>query len=192
MYSVEKVTGLRELFNAVTENNQDVEVYGLRGSIDNEIYVRIRGMGDGGRLIWGAGPKKTLSGIFAGGKEKNGEMSKSFKAVWQLVKETNEEAKMDEFLKKCKTNSIHVENKFVEMNDYQLICEWYDPQYVAYKGGRKLIASSRDVSSSTSKKDIKVEVNLDQKVKEERKETTAERDKRGIAKQNMTSDSKRG
>jgi len=188
MYSPEKVTGLRELFNVVTDNNQGVEVYGIRGSVDNEIYVRIRGTGDGGRLLFGAGPKKSLSNIFGGNKEKNGEMSKTFKAVWQLVKETNCEVKMEEFLKKCKTNSIKVDNKYIDMNHYQLICEWYDPEYVAYKEGRKLIQTARETSSSTSKKDMKLDVDLEKKVKEEKPEVTAERHKRGIAKQNMTSD----
>eukprot|EP01101_Sappina_pedata_P009815 TRINITY_DN5864_c0_g1_i1.p1 TRINITY_DN5864_c0_g1~~TRINITY_DN5864_c0_g1_i1.p1 ORF type:complete len:190 (-),score=84.23 TRINITY_DN5864_c0_g1_i1:98-667(-) len=189
MYSAEKTTGLRELFNLVTDNNEKVEVYSLRGSVDNQIYVRIRGTGEGGRLIWGAGPKSKWD-LFGKKKEKEGEMSKTFRAIYDLVKETKGEIKEDDYIKRLKNNSIYVNEKYVDMNHYQIIVEIYDPEFVAYKGGRKQIGKS-DTSSSTSKKEIKVDIDLNKKVKEEKKAADLGKDKRGITKASLSTDTKR-
>jgi len=190
MYAPDKITGLRFLFNLVTENNEGVELYGLRGSVDNEIYVRIRGKDeDTGMFKVGAGPKSKWN-PFKSEKTKK-EMSKTFEAVLELVRETKGEVKTEDFIKRLRNSNIYVQNNFVEMNDFQLICEIYDPVFVEYKGGRKQIGKS-DTSSSTAKKEIKVDINLEKKVKEEKEVKAQEKDKRGIQKKVLTSDTTRG
>eukprot|EP01103_Thecamoeba_quadrilineata_P020141 TRINITY_DN8495_c0_g1_i1.p1 TRINITY_DN8495_c0_g1~~TRINITY_DN8495_c0_g1_i1.p1 ORF type:complete len:188 (+),score=37.87 TRINITY_DN8495_c0_g1_i1:26-589(+) len=186
MYSPEKVTGLRELFNAVTENNEGVEIYGLRGSVDNQIYVRIRGQSDTGRLLWGAGPKKLLN---FGGKAKNGEMSKTFKAIYDLVKENDTSVKLEEFHKKLSLHHIAYNAKFVDMDDYQIIVEAFDPVFVQYKGGRKQIKNAGGDSGS-KRENIVVDIQLDKKIKQEAAPAN-NGPKRGINRTEQTSETKR-
>jgi len=162
MYSGDKITGLRELFNAVTSNNEAVELLGADGTIDNQIYVRIRGKTSSGRLVWGAGPKTKWS-MFKAGKAKNGEMSKTFKAVFDLIKETHDNVQLDEFKKRLEPRGIHWTEHFIDLDHYQIICEMWDAEYVAYKGGRKKM-NYVSTDSSSKRENMKCETTLNKKV----------------------------
>jgi hypothetical protein len=100
---VKKQCGFREIFDEVNRNNEGVKDLGLAGTVDDLIYVRIRGKvvsKDTGetRLAWGAGPLSTWQRLRKSKMvSKPGQYSKTFLAIYELVKELKPSLTTDEF-----------------------------------------------------------------------------------------------
>jgi len=162
-----KVVGIRELFDQVNRNNEGVKDLGLAGTVDDLIYVRIRGKvvaptGES-RLAWGAGP---ISGWdrFRKAKmvSKPGEYSTTFKAIYDLVVEIKPGLTTDEFKRQLKGKQIDIDHRWADIEDIKTICEVFDPEYVTYKGGRKPPRSDR-LECIARREFADMTINLDQK-----------------------------
>lgn len=140
---VKKQAGIREIFDEVNRNNEGVKELGLAGTVDDLIYVRIRGKivaKDTGatRLAWGAGPISTWQRLRkAKMVTKPGQYSKTFLAIYELVKELKPTLSSDEFKRQLWGRQIAIDHNWVDIEDLKTICEIFDPEYVSYKGGRK-------------------------------------------------------
>eukprot|EP01102_Stenamoeba_stenopodia_P002548 TRINITY_DN12395_c0_g1_i1.p1 TRINITY_DN12395_c0_g1~~TRINITY_DN12395_c0_g1_i1.p1 ORF type:complete len:202 (+),score=47.47 TRINITY_DN12395_c0_g1_i1:366-971(+) len=137
-----KIIGIREIFDQVNRNNEGVKELGLAGTVDDLIYVRIRGkvVGPNGesRLAWGAGPISTWDRLRkAKMVSKPGEYSNTFLALYELVKELKPALTTDEFKRQLWGKRIAIDHRWVDIEDLKTICEIFDPEYVTYKGGRK-------------------------------------------------------
>lgn len=163
-YKLDDVTGLRDIFNQVNQNNQNVRDLGLAGTVDDLIYVRIRGRSEN-MLSAGAGPRSTWDKIRRKPyKTKSGKMSKTFQAIYELVQEIKPTVTLEQYKKDLRLKKIDVSFNYVDVEDYKTICEIYDKEYVEYKGGRAPPRSDR-LEALARREWNDTKVNLNKKIR---------------------------